>query len=139
VAGVFVSYNFNDRMMVHNISGLFHANGGRLPGTPFRVERDLSSESDEEIRAEIKSLMQRCKVCLFVVGTDVHNSPWINFEASLARVWKMPIVLMAVPVGIYGPPALLADYEVLPWHSPAAAKALFAAFDSASQRRDTAT
>lgn len=127
---VFVSYNFGDRSLVHGIEQLFQRGGGRLPGTPVRVTQDLSGQPDSVIRRAIRKRIDQCVVCLFLVGRDVHNSPWIDIEAAIAKDRSMPIVVMRLPGPQYGPPTRLADFEVHDWNSPNAVAALTRAFQS---------
>lgn len=130
---VFVSYNYEDRDLVHGIDALFQSRGGRLPGTPTRVRRTLTGASRHEIEQEIERVLFTCVTTLFVIGRDVHNSPWIDFEAKTAAQHGMPIVLMSLPGIRYGPPAALLNRPILEWNSPEVAAALTRAFQAASR------
>jgi len=94
---VFISYNYADREVAHNVHVFFQPQGGACQGKPVLVQEDVASGGDEAIKEAIQDLMEECKAVLFVVGDDSHNSPWINYEAKLARSWGIPMVAVQAP------------------------------------------
>lgn len=81
---IFVSYNFNDRAVVHTVKSMTQDVGGKIDGKFVFVTNDVSDYGDNAIDREIRSVMSGCDVALFVVGDNSHNSPWINREVELA-------------------------------------------------------
>lgn len=94
---VFVSYNFReDASLARNIGVLFQP-WERCNGTPVFVERDVSAQGEAVVDREIRRVMEPCVAAVFVVGDSVHNSPWINREAQLAKSMGLRIVAVRAP------------------------------------------
>lgn len=115
---VFVSFNFRDNEQAKNARQLFTDGSVKCTAVPVFVTRDVSAYGDAAIDREIRSVMDGCSALLVVVGSDSHNSPWVEREVKLADSRGMPIVLVRRSPG--GPPASLAR-RGLPVHdwSPA--------------------
>jgi hypothetical protein len=94
---VFISYKYTDREVAHNVHVFFQAQGGVCQGQPAFVEEDVAPEGDPAIKEIIQSVMKGCAAVLFVVGDDSHNSPWIEYEAKLARNWGLRMVAVRAP------------------------------------------
>lgn len=123
---IFISYNFNDRLNAHNIGQFFQPEGGKCQGKPLFVENDVSSQGEKAIDTEIKSVMDKCKIALFIVGNDVHNSPWIDREAELAVSKNICIAAIRYPNTNGGLPNFLAEREIpiVKWDQNELAKVL---------------
>jgi len=94
---IFVSYNFNDRNTSHSIKGMSKYYSGPVNGRFIFVENDVSKEGDSAIDREIKNTMFDCDIALFLVGSESHNSPWIEREVELATSKNLPIIVMQQP------------------------------------------
>ena len=51
---VFISYNFNDKQLVHSIKSFFQPYGGTVQGKPVFVTDNVSKDGDKAIDNEIK-------------------------------------------------------------------------------------
>lgn len=112
---VFVSYNFNDREIVHSINSMHQEMNKRSQVAFVFVQEDCSKFGDNAIDREIRHVMQPCDSVLFVIGDNNHNSPWIDREAQLAISMGKHIVLTRLP-GTYGaPPTSLRNKHEQPW------------------------
>jgi len=94
---IFVSYNFNDKEVVHTVQSMMQSNQGKIQGKLVFVENDVSHEGTNAIDREIRRVIYGCDVALFVVGNNNHNSPWINREAELAISNGACIVVSKLP------------------------------------------
>jgi len=94
---VFVSYNFReDAPSARNI-GVFFQPRGPCNAAPVFVEQDVSAQGEAAVDREIRRVMEPCAAAVFVVGDSVHNSPWINREAQLAKSMGLGIVAVRAP------------------------------------------
>ncbi|SIO94773.1 toll/interleukin-1 receptor domain-containing protein [Vibrio spartinae] len=94
---IFVSYNFNDKEIVHSVKNMLQSNGGKINGQFSFVTSDFSAQGNDAINKEIKKVMSDCDAALFLVGDNSHNSPWINREVQLAKSLNLHIVLTRLP------------------------------------------
>ncbi|HET7230620.1 MAG TPA: TIR domain-containing protein [Longimicrobium sp.] len=106
---VFISYKFTDREVAHTVHNFFQYQSGKCDGEAVFVTEDVGSEGETAIKAEIKRVMETCHIVLFVVGDNSHNSPWINYEAQLARNWKKPMLAVQASGTNGGVPNEIAD------------------------------
>ncbi len=114
---IFVSYNFKDRSISHSIKGMSKGNSGPVNGRFIFVENDVSGDGDYAIDREIKNTMDSCDVALFLVGNEIHNSPWINREVEIATSKNIPIIVMRQPRASGGVPNSLKNrnYKECSW------------------------
>lgn len=94
---IFISYNFRDREIAHNIGKFFQSERGRCQGKPVFVKDDLSKQGGKAIDKEIQLVMGGCCAVLFIVGNNNHNSPWINREAELSISMGLKSVAIRYP------------------------------------------
>lgn len=95
---------------------MFQPDGGPIVGKPIWVTTDLSDEGDEAIKSEIRSVMDGCKIALFVIGQNVHNSPWVNYELAYAMSpLRIPCFGIINPHILFGPPNIFRNIEILNW------------------------
>ncbi len=92
------------------------------------MKKNLKDESDTIIKSEIVTMIERCKICIFVVGADTHNSPWIDFEARKAKELGLPIFLVRLPKEKGGPPKILKECLIYEWNSKSLKAELTKAF-----------
>jgi hypothetical protein len=114
---IVVSYNFTDRELVHTVPNYFHTRGGGCDGRAVFVTNDVSAEGPKAIDAEIRRVIDTCVGVLFVIGDDVHNSPWINREAELAISRPLEMVVVRLPETTGNVPNKLKSLGLvpLPW------------------------
>lgn len=114
---IFVSYNFNDRSISHNVKGMSIDNNGPVNGRFVFVEGDVTSNGVAAIDEKIRKTMQNCDVALFLVGNNNHNSPWIEREVELATSKGLPILVMKLPDATGGAPQSLKNrrYKDCSW------------------------
>ena len=98
-----------------NLESMFQSNGGPIQGKAEWVKRDVSHLGEEAIENEIKKSMDKCVLALILLGQDVHNSPWIEFEVYYAFKKRMICIGIEHPHGNYVPPNVYSEMEVLPW------------------------
>ena len=101
---VFISYKFSDRELAHSIDSFFQPQGGQCQGKAAFVKNDVADQGSAAIEREIQEVMRGCVAVLFIVGDDSHNSPWIEYEAKLARSWEKPMFAVRHPGAAGGPP-----------------------------------
>ncbi len=90
---------------------------GPIEAYPIWVEKNVSAAGDNAIRKEIRRIMDQCDVAFFLIGQDVHNSPWIEYEVMYAlSTLRIPCFGIEHPKGSYGPPNLVPNLEMLPWN-----------------------
>lgn len=94
---VFVSYNFRDDASLARNIGVFFEPRGPCKAIPVFVDEDVSAQGAAAIDREIRRVMMGCHAVVFVVGDSVHNSPWINREAQLARSMGIGIIAVRAP------------------------------------------
>lgn len=109
---VFISYNFKDRQLAHGIRQLFDLPDGESIGTPVFVSKDVSMDGETAIDHEIRTTMETCQCALFVIGNNVHNSPWINREAQLAISRGLGLVAVRLPGTTGALPHVLAPLKL---------------------------
>jgi len=114
---VFISFNFKERGYKNNLLGLFVAHGGRIEATPIHVENDVSVGGPSAIEAEIKRVMDPCRGLIALVGSDAHNSPWIDQELRHADRLGIPKVAVRHPQGTGGVPNSHRYIRVVEWNS----------------------
>ncbi|MFO1053952.1 MAG: TIR domain-containing protein [Planctomycetota bacterium] len=123
---IFISYNFGDRELAHSIPAFFQSQDGRSEGQPVFVTNNVTQQGDAAVEREIRSVMAGCDSALFVVGDNVHNSPWIDREAELAISMGLALVAVRAPRTTGGLPKRLEPLQipVVAWKQDALATAL---------------
>lgn len=81
---VFLSFSHKNLDFRNDLRSLFAEWDGPVQATPVYVTEDVRAQGDAAVRREIQSIMQGCRGLLLVIGPDVHNSEWIDFEIGLA-------------------------------------------------------
>jgi len=114
---IFISFNYNQRGYKNDMLRLFAAYGGWLEATPVTVENDVSLGGDVAIKAEIKRVMAPCCGVIALVGTDAHNSPWIDYEMGCANSQQIPKVSVRHPQSTGGLPNNHRGMRVVEWNS----------------------
>lgn len=109
---IFVSYNFKDREIAHNIGKFFQSEGGKCQGKPVFVKNDLSKQGKKSIDKEIQSVIAGCSAVLFIIGDNNHNSPWINREAELSISMGLKSVAIRYPDTTGSLPNVLKKCEI---------------------------
>lgn len=112
---IFVSYNFNDKAVVHTIQNMANQYSERRLGN-FNFTSAVAVQGDAAIEGEIRRIMNQCDTVLFVIGDNNHNSPWINREVDLAISYNKHLVLTRLPNTTGGAPQKLARYPVTNWN-----------------------
>lgn len=121
---IFISYNYKDRQLAHQVIDFFQPQGGQCQGSAAFVKENVAEQGDAAIDAAIKDVMTPCVGVLFVVGDNNHNSPWIDREAELAVSRNLGMVLVQLPDTTGGVPNRLKDLPVVEWKSHALCDAL---------------
>jgi len=123
---IFISYNFKDREIAHNIRPYFQSNGGTCQGKPLFIENDVSGQGDKAIDLEVRRIMKKCNIALFVIGDNVHSSPWINREAELAVSMDLKLAGVRFPKSNGGVPNILKHHKlpIAKWNQKDLAKVL---------------
>ena len=114
---VFISFNFKELGYKNDMLRLFAANGGRIEATPIQVEKDVSAGGPSAIEAEIRRVMDPCSGLIALVGSDAHNSPWIDEELRHADRLGIPKVAVRHPQGRGGVPNSHRYLRVVEWNS----------------------
>ena len=123
---VFISFNFKDKVVAKNVVSFFQEQGRACQGSPLFADRDVSAGGERAITDEIQRVMRQASLVLFVVGDDSHNSPWINYEAQLARSWDLQMVAVQAPSTTGGLPKELLEEGIsfVKWTEDALCNAL---------------
>lgn len=108
---LFVSYNFNDRAVVHNFAQL------DLPRSWETVFVNSGLTDPRELDQEIKETIRSCDAAAFVIGDNSHNSPWIERESQLATSFALPVLLLRLPNSTGAPPDLIKNMPLISWSS----------------------
>ncbi|NJL72689.1 MAG: hypothetical protein HC888_14535 [Candidatus Competibacteraceae bacterium] len=132
---VFISYRFGDRQIAHAVNGLFQKHGGRLPGSPVRVEDNLDKFDDTTIRSRISAEIERCDSALFLIGDDNHNSQWIMYEAETTIRIGLPRFVMRIPGKKGQSPPQLSSAIIYEWNDPKLATAMAREFQNRGDSR----
>lgn len=114
---VFISFNFKERGYKNDMLRLFASGGGKIEATPIQVENDVSTGGPTVIEAEIRRVMDPCCGLIALVGTDAHNSPWIDSELRHADRLGIPKVGVLHPQVRAGLPNSHKYLRVLEWNS----------------------
>ena len=105
----FVSYNYENRELAHNVNTLLPLN--IIEALIIHVNSNTKSLIDKEIRISIKE----SNIVVFIIGNNSHNSPWINREAELAISMNKPILCIRYPETTGSTPQKLVKCDILDW------------------------
>ena len=114
---IFISFNYTDKGLRNDLSKMFQPFGGPIKGKPDWVKIDVSTSGADAIKKEIRRIMRGCKIALFLIGLDVHNSPYINYEMAYAKSpLGIPCYGIQHPLGLFGVPNINLNLKVIPWN-----------------------
>jgi hypothetical protein len=111
---VFISYNYADKGLVHQIKDFFQPDGGLCQGKAVFVIPAVERLTEAEIDQLVKETMRSCEIVLFVIGDNSHNRPWVDREVELAQSLGRPRGAVQLPDTSGGLPQGLAREGVMP-------------------------
>ena len=94
---IFISYNYADKSLVHQIKDFFQPAGRLCQGKATFVVPSVDRLTDAEIDQRVKDTMKTCDIVLFVIGDSSHNRPWVNREVELAQSLDLPRGAVQLP------------------------------------------
>ncbi len=113
---IFISFNYNDLQMEGNLETMFNPSGGPIQGTPIWVKQNVLQEGENAIKREIRSILDQCVIALFLIGQNIHNSPWIEYEYQYAHsTLQIPCIGVNHPHDTYGVPNIAPRMKRLSW------------------------
>jgi len=119
---VFISFSHKNLDFRNDLRAMFAEWGGPIQATPVYITEDVRSQGTAAVERKIKEIMEPCRGLLLVVGEDVHNSEWIDYEIKLASGWQKPWAPVRHKQSKGGLPNSFRDKPVLPWDADAIAK-----------------
>jgi hypothetical protein len=87
---VFLSFKFAEKGLLNDLLQFFQENGGPVQASPAYMTQDLSSFGEEHIKRVIRQQMDGCVALIVLVGDQVHNSKWIEWEGGVANELQIP-------------------------------------------------
>jgi hypothetical protein len=121
---VFISFRWAEKGWRNDLLQFFQENGGPIQASPAYMTQDLSGWEEEQIKAAIRQQMKDCVVLLVLVGDDVHNSPWIEWEGGVANELKIPKFGTRHPDARGGFPNAHRGMREIDWDGDALARAI---------------
>jgi hypothetical protein len=112
---VFISFRFAEKGWRNDLLQFFQAHGGPVQATPAYMTEDLSSRGEDHIKAVIRQQMKGCVALIVLVGDDVHNSPWIEWEGGVANELQIPKFGMRHPAAHGGFPNAHVGMKEIGW------------------------
>ncbi|HEX8831279.1 MAG TPA: TIR domain-containing protein [Longimicrobium sp.] len=112
---VFISFRWHEKGWRNDLLRFFQAYGGPVQATPASMNQDMSDRGEDKIKEAIRQQMDGCDAVIVVVGDDVHNSPWIEWEGGVANELKIRKFGMRHPAAKGGFPNAHAGMQEIPW------------------------
>jgi hypothetical protein len=112
---IFLSFSFVDKGLLNDLLQFFQPQGGPVMATPTYMRSDLGDAGAERITQAIREQMQGCSGELLLVGDEVHNSRWIQYELGVANELKIPKFRVRHPTRSGGAPNAHAGMQEIPW------------------------
>ncbi|MFL5384503.1 MAG: toll/interleukin-1 receptor domain-containing protein [Longimicrobiaceae bacterium] len=94
---IFISYNYADKALVHQIKDFFQPEGGLCQGKAISIIPPVGQLSTEEIDRLVLETIRSCDIVLFVIGDNSHNRPWVDREVELAQSLARPRGAVQLP------------------------------------------
>jgi MTH538 TIR-like domain (DUF1863) len=111
---IFISYNYADKALVHQITDFFQPAGGLCQGRAIFVVPSVERLTTDEIDKLVMETMKTCQIALFVIGDNSHKRPWVDREVELAQSRGLPRGAVQLPDTSGGLPAGLAREGITP-------------------------
>jgi hypothetical protein len=121
---VFISFRFKEKGLRNDLLQFFQANGGPVQATPTYMTQDLSSLGEDHIKDVIRQQMEGCAGLLVLVGDDVHNSSWIQWEGGVANELGVPKFGIRHPAAHGGFPNAHRGMREIDWDGEELARAV---------------
>jgi hypothetical protein len=123
---IFISYNYADKALVHQIKDFFQPADGLCQGKAVSVIPSVERLTENEIDELVKVRMKTCDIALFVIGDSSHNRPWVDREVELAQSLNLPRGAVQLPGTKGGLPRGLAKENITPldWNQASLCNAL---------------
>lgn len=120
---VFISFSFvNERGLLNDLLQFFQPYGGPVQATPTYMTENLASRGEDFIADRIRAQMAGCAALIVLVGDEVHNSEWIQYEGGVANELHIPKFGMRHPSKTGGFPNAHKGMRELPWDPDALAR-----------------
>ena len=111
---VFISYNYADKELVHQIKDFFQPEGWLCQGKAVSVIPPVGSLTEDEIDHLVQDTIRSSDIVLFVIGDSSHNRPWIDREVELAQSLGRPRGAVQLPDTRGGMPQGLVKERITP-------------------------
>ena len=90
---VFLSYAYQDRDIVKQVSRLLQESGHDTDDTSF-IDLRIDTKIGDDIREAIKQQMCSASNVVIIVTPNSAKSQWVNYEAGMASALDKPIILI---------------------------------------------
>ena len=94
---IFISFRETERDLREGFEGMLQNPTSPLRAYPISSRVDVRNKGEDAVRNEIKTLLRKSEIVIFLIGNDSHNSKWIDYEASLALTWHYPYIVVRLP------------------------------------------
>jgi hypothetical protein len=112
---IFLSFSYKNTDLRNDLRSLFAAWGGPVEATPVYVDEDVRPGGENAIKTKIIEVMENCRGLILVVGPDVHNSRWIDWEVDAAVRRGIPLIAVRHPKATGGLPNRFTGVSEIEW------------------------
>lgn len=95
MAKVFISFRGEDEWNVWGLRGLAEFKNVKFEMDDVSLRREIDSKDEGYIKSVIRPKIERCDVCLCLIGENTHKSrKWVPWEIGLAIDEQKPVFAM---------------------------------------------
>jgi hypothetical protein len=123
MAHIFISFKDEDASHREGFEGMLRNPNNDFTHVPVSTRSDYRPYGDNAIKRHLKGLIERADLVVCLVGINVHQSLWVDYELSVAKSLGKPIVAVRLPGARPGGPlpGPIRNQRVVPWSDAPAA------------------